>query len=1010
MGDQVDGLDLPLHEQSGNMSRGQISELNQRELQEQSGALDQVLEPYYRGDINFNQVLTEITNLGYTDDRARQIRQAAQTERTIRFQTGHPSELTPNQLNFLERNHRSMLNAQFQIHTDPDGRQYVDDPRVREVDGTPSKLYLPDPVPFNPLTIAQQEEQQRRLDNARPDFLEDFAVFEDPPPPFAETRLDTDFNNRDRSIIHSQASDYLNDPTPENLATLRENLGLFIRPNTIRNQNEVLNQFMIDIQYEAQFRQQNNGRPQLLSEEQFNLMNGRIPLSQGQRVDWDGGLIYENEDGELYYRDSRTGRERGVPNIDEFGVITFPYLASQINLPPSITDNYVGQFSPETYDPTFNIRHERQPLSPADQERLQRDIADAINGGKDYRAFLVNLQNNYELSNQQFIDASLAVAERDNSLSYEDIIATQAYVDSPLYFYTDEQGNERFTTSEQTYTNIALSRGIDQSVIDTQIRNFNNDFQVSHTAIQTSLTVTPIIQPSLNVLEQIRLGLTTQEDLNNRFLERPRPFIDSQGILNQLGRAEAIRQEQLPEREPGPIQYDALGEPLLTNFTNQDVLDFIDDDNNTNQQIDALLNLLPPEQLTDEILDRARSRGATRNIFQEGSGSVPVVPGTTIPIVGGEEQPVPLPAEQVRRYEQYFNSQQNQFTPFRNMFRDILPIFSGAIGGYFAFSLARSRERGTIQEIINQERAFLDNLQLRIENDIELLDDVSFRARSSNVFDPIRDPDNDPVMMTIEMTPLRNLPTALRTERLELEQRAQAGTGEFEFLTGPAQVNFLRDQLKSIDEAITQAESDLDSLEMDIASETIQRDEINNRLDRLLEFDREILRDVHRYNPQILFGFSIGQTLGLALSGYFFPTYVDIDDNDEFMKADNINYNPDFVKKQKEEREKRKKSKPKPLKDLQAGKITAGEGTISRRQQPIIRSFIPTRNSFASQAGRPLSYQQIQDYKSTLSQSELNNLKGKMLIFGENKKVYKEENICKSVQGSNIINKIPIKI
>ena len=48
MGDELDGLDLPLHEQSGNMDRNQISELNQRELQEQSGALSQVLENYYQ--------------------------------------------------------------------------------------------------------------------------------------------------------------------------------------------------------------------------------------------------------------------------------------------------------------------------------------------------------------------------------------------------------------------------------------------------------------------------------------------------------------------------------------------------------------------------------------------------------------------------------------------------------------------------------------------------------------------------------------------------------------------------------------------------------------------------------------------------------------------------------------------------------------------------------------------------------------------------------------------------
>ena len=181
MGDETDALDLPLHQVSGNLDRGHISEINRQELSEQAQAINTALNRYYSGDSNFNNVLDDLEDLGYTDERARQIRASAQVERDIRFQTGSPSNLTPNQLDFIQTNRvggrRVMINEHFQVFTDADGRQYVNDNRVRQVDGTPARLFLPAPEEFNPLTLQQQEEQQRRIDEARPDFLEDFIDF-----------------------------------------------------------------------------------------------------------------------------------------------------------------------------------------------------------------------------------------------------------------------------------------------------------------------------------------------------------------------------------------------------------------------------------------------------------------------------------------------------------------------------------------------------------------------------------------------------------------------------------------------------------------------------------------------------------------------------------------------------------------------------------------------------------------------------------------------------------------
>ena len=55
--------------------------------------------------------------------------------------------------------------------------------------------------------------------------------------------------------------------------------------------------------------------------------------------------------------------------------------------------------------------------------------------------------------------------------------------------------------------------------------------------------------------------------------------------------------------------------------------------------------------------------------------------------------------------------------------------------------------------------------------------------------------------------------------------------------------------------------------------------------------------------------------------------------------------------------------------------------------------------------GQPLSYKEVQEYKATLNEQELNNLKGNFLIFGASDKVVMKESTCKNVVGETIINK-----
>lgn len=950
MGDEIDGLDLPEHLVSGNMDRGQVSEINRQEEGEQAIALESVLTNYYSGNSNFNTVLRDLTDLGYTEERAEQIRQSAHEERIIRTQTGEASGLTPNQLSFIETNRLAgqsiQISHNFQVLLDGDNRQYILDRRVREDDGTPSRLYLPAPEQFEALTIAQQEIQQQRLEEARPDFLQNFVLFDYPT--YTGDRLRTEFSRRDLGLIDRYSSLYLADPTQENLNSLRDNIDLLTDAQYTQNSNDILNQYFIDLQFEANHRANNNGRPQLLTEEQYNILRGDTSYN------WDGGNIYQDDDtGNLYYYNTRTERRTAIPDLEtnEQGeeVITQGIMPNQIDLPTSITTITLQ----ESYDPSTSVRFSRQALTQLEQDRLRLEMANTINGQQSYKDFLSRINTEYSLSNRQFIDVSdYVLRNTGEQVSYSDATATTAYIDVPAYYVTSG-GRTTFTTDPEQFRT-AFS-DIDRGLVDNQIINFNDNFDVIHYAVQTSARIVPTINPEQNVLEQLQQGqldpsLLRPPDVSD--LERPHPFIR-------------------------PITRDPLVPTIL-----QDLAEGIP---------------IPPEDIAPPEV---------RPIFEGTTGDPPIVPGTTL-LSGGDVVP---PQESVARYERYFDSRQNQFTPFRNMFRDILPIFTGATGGYFAFSYARSRERGTLLTIIREERIFIENLEVRLENINNLLDRARGQQRSALENFIIGEED------------LSKIETQQRSEIISARQQyARRGEGREAVVLASQELRRSRNLVRDMDTIrlqkkretqdllleLRQAENNLDSLEMDIVNEEITRTEASARIERSLQADREILQDINRYNPEILAGFSIGQTLGLALSGYFFPEYVDIEEDQTFMKADNVNYNSDKHKQNLKAKKEGKKQPAQPNPDITSGSIIAGEGTASRKAPEIVRSFIPTKSN---SNGTPLTYKQIQDYKSTLSSDELKKLQGKMLIFGANEKVIKKDSICRSVQKQTLIRKIPIKI
>jgi len=146
-----------------------------------------------------------------------------------------------------------------------------------------------------------------------------------------------------------------------------------------------------------------------------------------------------------------------------------------------------------------------------------------------------------------------------------------------------------------------------------------------------------------------------------------------------------------------------------------------------------------------------------------------------------------------------------------------------------------------------------------------------------------------------------------------------------------------------------------------------------------------------KYSPNILAGVSIGYDLGLMLSGYLFPTYMNI--NEPYIFADNIEYDKrdkktTDIKSQfdKQGYEAAPKSVSVPSKEYEPMKK-------SRILKPMKETFRPIKHG-----KRPLTYKEIQELKSTLNQSELNTLKNKFLYFDDNKlQMVKSEDKCRNV-------------
>jgi hypothetical protein len=967
MGDETDVFDLPYHEGSGNADVGHMTQDRQLLVRNSQRHLTETINEFYDGGMSFVQLEHNLEQLGYSHDRVTEIATATHMEYRYRqTHNGQPSDLSVNQLNYLQRGAGFDI-GRTNVHTDLSGRTYVDDYRVRDDAGNPSRLFLPAPVRLDPLTGEQREEF---------DYLsqvqQDITIT-----PASLTGERNDFSQEQRENIMRLATAYLNsDPdmrTAERMQ-FRNNVQNIDGIENIDNIEEDLFELFVDIDDEYEYRQNNDGLPRNMTQEQLDFLRDNPELR------YSGQPILQDPDSELFYYFTA---DRGkVPLISPEQIQTLQERNprySELDIPPTNDDwTALNQILTRYITGEYNEGEALNDIMDLTQYNPNDRTSDP------YRATLYNQFSNTLLRTQderEFRRLNNGRPSQLSELQYEYLL------NHTIRDEREERYNgQMIIVDNEGGLSYRMSSGINLSVpSDAYIEGF----------IQQGFYTRPIaIQPSVRTDDETidyrvnRVIATIGQDRYNGLSQEQRDLLisavedkgDLERVYNSLGLDQIPVASQVIFLDEAERQNNPLHEPGLS------IEELRERRNRQRARHDRIVSENREGNFIEHQLNRHN------NI--EGP---PIVRGQTEPIdpQTGESLSVPTPQEQVTRYEQFFNQNQSLYEPFRNMFRDLLPVFSGALGGYFAFSLTRIRERNTIQQIVNNERELIDTLSFRINNlitqqdaSIENLDNLRGQADAQvrSGYDILQqlnirrgqlagmedDPDIDV-----------NLQQLVRTESQRLTQSNQ--------------------DLRIIREQLVEAEDITNQIGQQITDASVSRRNINNQLNNLLELDYNIISQIQQSAPQILTGIQIGTTLGLVLSGYLFPTYVAIED-EPFITAKNIEYNKD-----KQEIKHPKISTDKYPKKQVISKFKMIEPREHKKTiiKPPTQTFTPVKDN----RGKPLSYLEIQQLKSTLSKSELNNLKGKYLLFNDdNKPMITKEDKCMSIVGETQIFKRPVKI
>ncbi len=911
MGDESDAFDLPTQGQSGNVDIGHISRDADAEEQrlrgEQSELLTTALNQYYSHDTDFNTLYSNLDEMGYSEDQVDDISAGAHAERVYRM--GHEdsdSGLSLNQLAFLQRSTGFQINRttirQDLSHEPP--MTYVDDFRTRDDEGNPARLYLPQPIQFEPLTADQQSEI--RIDER---YLSYITLQE---PDGTGEMLKDNVDLQTRHQVSQLITNYLSRTSQPGNDQRREQLYRDIQEldglQSQRNIRPKLVQLFRDIAVEQQYRIMNNGRPQGLTNTQWEQLQNN-PNYYGQpilKTDTEPSISYivsgtnyiEIDDDIEAPRRQREFSETNNQDINLFGT-EFLTDNNANDDPQVLTDNILS-----------SIRYD--PDDPNDL-RIRLQVEDLVNKYNQERIF--RSQNNGRPS-----DIS--------SLQYEFMLN-----------HTLADGEPRYTGEPLTRTTLSDgSIGYGFHSWDTNIPGFiiiprDNDIRdMIESGFYTRPTPEPEPQPDTNPDQNLR---------------PPIP----EGGLPPLPAVPTVIPPVRPISEFLPRPEEPTADPSRT--------------------LPPDTPIIATEDLDDQIGPRASGLGDPHDIPPLPAGGLaptgfepPIVPGQTQPINlrTGEDLPVNTPESNILRYQQYFNDNQSLYYGFREIFRDILPVLSAGAGGYIGFLYKSSISKNALQTILSEETSLLNELEGRID---ELQGDITSDLR------------------VLQRQTERGEELLTDIERIQARTDVIGGRSmQMSILTRKSR------ELQMISRNIQDQQKLVINLQNEIQDSDIYTLQIKQNIEKLQNQNYEILSEIYSASPQILTGVNVGYTLGLMLSGYLFPTYMNI--NEPYMTADNIQYD------NKDRRSEKTKNLKNP-KEEEPTQSIAYKREFDEKPSRIVKPFQETFRPM-KHGKRPLKYNEIQELKSTLNQSELNNLKNKYLYFDDNKlKMDKTTDKCKNV-------------
>ncbi len=958
MPDRTDELNLPLAHQSGNRDVGHLSTLASSIESQQAGEFNEVLQNYYNENTNFNELRSQLTDLGYSDDRVNEISVSSHEERTFRVQNGHPSDLTPNQLVFLSHQTGLQL-SHANIQTDQNGRQYIEDNRTREPDGTRARLFLPEPIQFNVLTAEQQEEVNYLADVRSSIYIEANS----------EDQRHADLTEEQRQALMTLATNYLNSEPEQREAErfeLRNNAQQVRGLSGVNDVNNILFDFFVDIDAEYDYREANDGRPQNMTQEQYDFLR-----AQQGAFGYYGQPVLTDESGLFYFygprgktpipRDADINLLSEVPTFGDFDARPTPALNLEVDFASAEWLN--GNITNEQFDQRIQEIVGYDPNDPA-RDPFKADLYAT------YMFELVLLQ-----SDKEFRDLNDGRPAELSSLQYDFLLdhtlrpEEERYAGQPIrlnrgvpYFYTTN-GNSMLVPTDD--------------IIRQMIGNG---------------AYTPIIEPIIDPNDVI-----TDDDL--------RPVLPPLPQIPVLPSDEDIR-----DIASGQESFDP-DDPL------------------------GVGNDLPPLPPVEPILP----------IMQDADGRLIIPEGILLPdeLPSGEFNNNPF----LNDYVGYVNDYQSLYVGMREMLRDyIVPsVFSvgGAIIGY-GFGVARQRifinsvyhdievQLSELDFGLNQIRETKEQVFDQLQENINTKD-IEISLLQQEIIDRGQEQTEEGDNLLTELRRLQGLLAGTEDDPdidpEDLEDLRQEIYGSFGTARQLAQSNqrlrSLQTELVSLEELTNDIEETMDlatEYSQELADATVTRTQINEHYsDVMNRYFRDILK-VNQYRNEIsagfVFGNAIGTSLSLVITGYVMPTAiteeldVPIPPN---IKIEALHEIKDKKKKDKLKYQNILKGRYDKLKETNTAYYNPNEENkvnynveLEKQNLQLIepkiindmsvrilpKSEIPFR-IIKDNGHKPLNYKEIQEYKSTLNQFELDRLSKNYLIFNDGGEVKLVKDHCK---------------